>query len=53
MTKIKSFGLICFFSILLIFGSDNDFNISAAGNNVLVDARDDLKFESVIKRAKE
>tara|TARA_B100000959_G_C14971807_1_gene620023 strand:+ start:507 stop:1640 length:1134 start_codon:yes stop_codon:yes gene_type:complete len=51
MTKIKSLGLICY-SILLLFGCTT-FNISATDNNVLVDARDELKFESVIERTKE
>jgi len=51
MTKIKSFGLICYF-ILLTFGCTT-FNISATDNNVLVDARDGLKFESIIKKTKE
>ena len=51
MTKIKSFGLICCF-ILLTFGCTT-FNISATDNNVLVDARDALKFETIIKKTKE
>ena len=51
MTKIKSLGLICY-SIFLLFGCTT-FNISATDNNVLVDARDELKFESVIERTKE
>ncbi len=51
MTKIKSFGLICCF-ILLMFGCTT-FNISATDNNVLVDARDALKFETIIKKTKE
>ena len=52
MTKIKSIGLICFFSILLTFGCTT-FNISATDNNVLVDARDALNFETIIKKTKE
>jgi len=54
-TRIKFFGLMCFFSILLIFGSGNEFNISAADNKerLLDDAREALKFEAVIKKAKE
>ena len=52
MTKIKSIGLICYFSILLTFGCTT-FNISATDNNVSVDARDALKFESIIKKTKE
>ena len=50
MKKIESLGLICF--LLLIFGCSNTFNISAKDNNVLVDARDGLKFESVVKKTK-
>ena len=52
MTKIKSIGLICYFSILLTFGCTT-FNISATDNNVLVDARDALNFETIIKKTKE
>ena len=49
MKSIKYFGLICFFIIF----SCVPFNISAQeNNNVLVEARDELKFESVIERAK-
>ena len=51
MTKIKSLGLICCF-LLLTFGCTT-FNISATDNNVSVDARDALKFESIIKKTKE
>ena len=51
MTKIKSFGLICCF-LLFTFGCTT-FNISATDNNVSVDARDALKFESIIKKTKE
>jgi len=47
MKSIKYFSLICFFILCI------PFNISAIENdNVLVKARDDLKFESVIERAK-
>jgi len=47
MKSIKYFSLICFFILCI------PFNISAIENdNVLVTARDDLKFESVIERAK-
>jgi serine protease Do len=47
MKSIKYFSLICFFILCV------PFNISAIENeNVLVDARDALKFESVIERAK-
>ena len=53
MKRIKSFSLICCFSILLFFGCSNTVNISAIDNNVLVDDREALKFESVIKKAKE
>ena len=51
MKNIKFFGLICFLSIFIF--SCATFNISATDNNVLVDAREALKFESVIKKAKE
>ena len=51
MKNIKCLGLICYIS-LLIFGCTT-FNISATDNNVLVDARDGLTFESVIKKSKE
>ena len=48
MKNIKYYSLICFFILLFV-----PFNISATENeNVLVEARDDLKFESVIERAK-
>ena len=50
MKKIESLGLICF--LLLIFGCSNTFNISATDNKVTVDARDGLKFESVVKKTK-
>jgi len=47
MKSIKYFSLICFFILCV------PFNISAIENdNVLVEARDDLKFESVIERVK-
>jgi len=47
MKSIKYFSLICFFILCV------PFNISAIENdNVLVEARDDLKFESVIERTK-
>jgi len=47
MKSIKYFSLICFFILCV------PFNISAIENdNVLVEARDELKFESVIERAK-
>jgi len=49
MKNIKYYSLICFFIIF----SCVPFNISAAENeNVLVEARDELKFESVIERTK-
>jgi len=48
MKSIKYFSLICFFILLFV-----PFNISAIENeNVLVEARDALKFESVIERVK-
>ena len=48
MKSIKYYySLICFFILLFV-----PFNISAKEDNVLVEARDDLKFESVIERAK-
>ena len=51
MQNIKTYGLICF-SIIIFLCTTN--NISATENdNVLVEARDDLKFESVIKKAKQ
>jgi len=51
MQNIKTYGLICF-SIIIFLCTTN--NISATENdNVLVEARDDLKFETVIKNAKE
>jgi len=47
MKSIKYFSLICFFILCV------PFNISAIENdNVLVEARDELKFESVIERVK-
>ena len=47
MKSIKYFSLICFFILCI------PFNISAIENdNVLVEARNELKFESVIERAK-
>ena len=51
MKNIKSFCLICYF-ILFTIGCTT-FNISATDNNVLVDARDGLTFESIIKKTKE
>ena len=49
MKNIKYYSLICFFIIF----SCVPFNISATENkDVLVEARDDFKFESVIKRVK-
>ena len=50
MQNIKTYGLICF-SIIIFLCTTN--NISATENNVLVDTRDELKFETVIKNAKE
>ena len=51
MLNIKTYGLICF-SIIIFLCTTN--NISAAeNNNVLTDARDEFKFESVIKNAKQ
>ena len=49
MKSIKYYSLICFFILLFV-----PFNISATENKFtnLVEARDDLKFESVIERAK-
>lgn len=47
MKNIKYYSLICFFILLFV-----PFNISAKEDNVLVEARDDLKFESVIERTK-
>ena len=47
MKSIKYFSLICFFILSCV-----SFNISASEDNVLVEARDDLKFESVIERTK-
>ena len=55
MKKLKSLGLICF-SLLLILSSCSSAlfeNISKPNNNVLVDAKDAFKFESIIKRVKE
>ena len=50
MKNIKYYSLICFFIIF----SCVSYNISAAENeNVLVEARDELTFESVIERAKQ
>ena len=47
MKSIKYYSLICFFILCV------PFNISATENeNVLVEARDELKFESVIERVK-
>ena len=49
MKNIKYYSLICFFIIF----SCVSYNISAAENeNVLVEARDNFKFESVIERVK-
>ena len=47
MKNIKYYSLICFFILLFV-----PFNISAKEDNVLIEVRDDLKFESVIERAK-
>jgi len=47
MKSIKYYSLICFFILCV------PFNISATEDNVLVEARDELKFESVIERAKQ
>ena len=47
MKSIKYFSLICFFILSCV-----PFNISATEDNVLVEARDELKFESVIERTK-
>ena len=48
MKSIKYYSLICFFILLFV-----PFNISATENeNVLVEARDNFKFESVIERVK-
>ena len=55
MKKFKSFGLVCF-SLLLILSSCSSAlfeNISKPDNNVLVDAKDAFKFESIFKRVKE
>ena len=47
MKSIKYYSLICFFILCV------PFNISATENdNVLVEAKDELKFESVIERTK-
>lgn len=47
MKSIKYYSLICFFILCV------PFNISATENeNVLVEAKDNLKFESVIERVK-
>ena len=52
MKNIKYYSLICFF-ILFVFSSV-PLNISAQENdNALISAKDALKFESVIKKAKE
>ena len=50
MKSIKFLSLICFYSIFIF--SCATFNISATDNNVLVDARDGLKFESIVKNTK-
>ena len=53
MPNIKTYGLICF-SIIIFLCTTN--NISATENendNIYVGARDELKFESVIKKAKQ
>jgi len=47
MKSIKYYSLICFFILSCV-----PFNISATEDNVLVEARDELKFESVIERVK-
>ena len=52
MKNIKFFGLICY-SLIFIFSCSNTLNISATDNKILVDARDELNFESIVKRTKE
>ena len=47
MKNIKYYSLICFFILLFV-----PFNISAKEDNVLIEVKDDFKFESVIERAK-
>ena len=49
MNVIKYFFLVC---LSIVVTSCATFNISATDNNVLVDARKALKFESVIKNSK-
>ena len=51
MKNIKFFCLICYIFLFVI--GCTTFNISATDNNVLVDARDGLKFETIIKKTKE
>jgi hypothetical protein len=48
MKSIKLFFLICY--IFLFNYGCTTFNISATDNNVLVDARDGLNFETIIKK---
>ena len=52
MKNIKFFGLICY-SLIFIFSCSNTLNISATDNKISVDARDELNFESIVKRTKE
>ena len=52
MKNIKFFGLICY-SLIFIFSCSNTLNISATDNKILVDARDELNFESIVKKTKE
>ena len=49
MNVIKYFFLMCLLTVVI---SCATFNISATDNNVLVDARKALKFETVIKNSK-
>ena len=49
MNVIKYFFLMCLLTVAI---SCATFNISATDNNVLVDARKALKFETVIKESK-
>ena len=51
MKNIKFFCLICYIFLFTI--GCTTFNISATDNNVLVDARDGLNFETIIKKTKE
>ena len=55
MKKFKSLCLVCF-SLLLILSSCSSVlfeNVSASHNKGLVDAKDSLKFELILKRVKE